>query len=140
MNNEIERIIMAVTAWEGVTQQPHRFGGVEFNLGKIEIGHVHLDAGLVDIPFTRRMRVALVETGAAEVHHILPESGWISFWIGRTGSADDALRLYRLSYLHKRARRDAAVDLEGELNAEGWDQQVITAAVGTPAEDESEAR
>ena len=132
MRNEIDRIIEVVAAWDDVNQQPHRFGGIEFNLGKIEIGHVHLGGGLVDIPFTRRIREALVKTGAAEHHHLLPETGWISFWLGRTGSADDAIRLYRLSYLHKRARRDRTIDLSGELTALWWDEGVIAAATNGP--------
>lgn len=35
------RITEAVTAWANVTVQPHRFGGVEYVIGKREIGHIH---------------------------------------------------------------------------------------------------
>ena len=38
-----ETITKAVSAWEGVTVQPHRFGGLEYVLGKREIGHIHGD-------------------------------------------------------------------------------------------------
>ena len=38
-----DRITKAVTAWEGVSVKPHRFGGVEYAIGKREIGHIHGD-------------------------------------------------------------------------------------------------
>src|SRR5438046_6879141 len=100
-----QRVIEAVSVWDGITTQPHRFGGVEFNLGKVEVGHIHVGSGLVDIPFTRRTREALVAAGEAKPHHILPESGWISFWMRSAADVDQAIRLYRLSYLQKRFRR-----------------------------------
>jgi hypothetical protein len=106
MREDSQRVIEAVSAWEDVPAQPHRFGGVEFMLGKVEIGHIHVSSGLVDIPFTRRTREALVSTGDAELHHVLPESGWISYWMQNAADVDHAVKLYRLSYLHKRYRRD----------------------------------
>jgi hypothetical protein len=51
-----------VSAWEGITTRPHRFGGTEYRLGGREIGHVHGDS-LVDIPFPTRVRNELVATG-----------------------------------------------------------------------------
>lgn len=105
---QIDDIIRQVSAWDGVVAHPHRFGGTEFNLGNVEIGHIHAPGGLVDIPFTRTTRNQLVNAKLAEPHHLLDESGWISFWLGKTGDADAALRLYRLSYLQKRRRRDKA--------------------------------
>ena len=37
------RITEAVTSWAYVTVQPHRFGGVEYVIGRREIGHIHSD-------------------------------------------------------------------------------------------------
>ena len=48
-----ERISKTVTSWEGVTSSQHRFGGVEYVVGKREIGHIHGDS-LVDIPFPKK--------------------------------------------------------------------------------------
>ncbi len=110
-----QRIVDAVSSWEGIEARPHRFGGVEFMLGRVEVGHIHVGMGLVDIPFTRRTRAALVADNEAEPHHILPESGWISFWMRGDQDVAQALRLYRLSYLHKRCRRDQAA-LPAELD------------------------
>jgi len=35
-----KRIIAAVSGWDEVEIQPHRYGGHEFRLGKRELGHV----------------------------------------------------------------------------------------------------
>lgn len=118
----VAHITETVSAWDGIAAAPHRFGGVEFNLGKVEVGHVHA-SGLVDIPFTVAMRERLVAAGLAEPHHLLAESGWISFYLGRTGDAEAALRLYRLSYLVKRYRRDKTLTeaaYRAELDALGF--------------------
>ena len=109
--SDVELVIREVSDWEGVTATPHRFGGVEFTLGKVEIGHIHRN-GMVDIPFTRKLREALVAECDSDPHHLLDESGWITFYMRREGDADHAMRLFRLSYLQKGRRR-------GVVNADG---------------------
>jgi hypothetical protein len=64
-----DRITKTVTSWEGVTVRPHRFGGVEYAIGKREIGHIHGDH-LVDIPFPKKMRDEIVAAGRAQPIHI----------------------------------------------------------------------
>jgi hypothetical protein len=91
------RIEAEVGSWDGVTVHPHRFGGIEFRLDKRELGHLHGDA-LADLPFTRRIRDMLVETGRAETHRILPESGWVSRPIRTAGDVDATIELFRLGY------------------------------------------
>jgi predicted DNA-binding protein (MmcQ/YjbR family) len=86
-----------VTSWPGISEQPGRFEAVEFMLGKREIGHLHGDV-LLDVPFPRRVRDELVAAGEAEPHHIMPESGWISFRIRSAADADHAVALLRRSY------------------------------------------
>jgi hypothetical protein len=92
-----ETIRTAAAAWPGVTAAPHRFGGIEFNLGQREIGHLHGDR-LLDVPFPRRLRDALVADGRAEPHHVLPQSGWVSFRIRSPADTEAAVALLRLSY------------------------------------------
>src|SRR5690242_21858935 len=75
-----ERIVSAVRGWPDVKIRPHRYGGVEFRLGKRELGHIHGDA-LVDIPFPKAVRNEIVAAGEAEAHHILPNSGWVSVFL-----------------------------------------------------------
>ncbi len=38
-----------------VTETTHRFGAVEFRLGRRELGHLH-DDRMADLPFPRRVR------------------------------------------------------------------------------------
>jgi hypothetical protein len=92
-----ETIRAALLAWPGVSAHPHRFGGVEYRLGKREIGHLHGDA-LADLPFPTRVRHALVAAGRAEPHHVLPESGWVSFYLREPGDVAKAIQLFRESY------------------------------------------
>ena len=92
-----ERITKAVTAWEGVTANPHRFGGVEYVIGKREIGHIHGDH-LVDIPFPKKVRDEIVAAGRAQPHHILPETGWVSFYLRGEEDVEQAIALLRESF------------------------------------------
>jgi hypothetical protein len=99
-----DRIAGEVLSWEGVTAAPHRFGGVEFKLGKRELGHLHGDR-LADLPFPRRVRDELVESGRAKPHHVLPDTGWVSFWIESEDDVSRAVELFRLSYERALAAR-----------------------------------
>lgn len=87
-----------VTTWEGVAIQPHRSGGVEYVLGGREIGHIHGDA-LLDIPFPRKVRDGIVAAGRAQPHHILPETGWVSFYLRDEVDVEQAITLLRESYV-----------------------------------------
>jgi hypothetical protein len=91
-----KRITEAVSSWGGITLTPHRFGGTAFMLGKRELGHIHGDR-LVDIPFPKPIRDQLISTGQAEPHHILPDSGWVSFFLRTEADIDHAIQLMRTS-------------------------------------------
>jgi Family of unknown function (DUF5519) len=65
------RIAAAVTAWPGVTARVHSVGGIEFRLGRRELGHVHGDR-LADIPFPKLLRDELMKEGRVRPHHVLP--------------------------------------------------------------------
>jgi len=86
-----ERIEQEVGSWDGVSVARHRFGGVEFRLGRREIGHLH-GARWADLPCTSRIREMLVETGRAQPHRF-GVRGWVSAELD-----DDAIELFRLSY------------------------------------------
>ena len=92
-----DAITQAVIAWAGVTVQPHRFGGVEYVIGKREIGHIHGNH-LVDIPFPKKVRDKIVAARRAQPHHILPETGWVSFYIGEENDVQKAITLLHESY------------------------------------------
>ncbi|HLO33679.1 MAG TPA: luciferase family protein [Anaerolineales bacterium] len=90
-------ITQTLTSWEGVSSAPHRFGGVEYRLGTRELGHIHGDY-LVDIPFPKKVRDEIVNANLAEPHHILPDTGWISFYLRREEDVQAAIALLRRSY------------------------------------------
>jgi predicted DNA-binding protein (MmcQ/YjbR family) len=91
------RITKEVTSWAGMASHPHRFGGVEYVIGKREIGHIHGDH-LVDIPFPKKVRDEIVATGRAQPHHILPETGWVSFYLQQEADVENAIALLYESY------------------------------------------
>ena len=87
-----------VSALPHVSIHPHRFGGREFRFGSAEVGHVHT-GGIVDIPFPRSLRDALLADGLAEGHRWVPNSGWITFHVRNEQDVKHAVWLMRLSYL-----------------------------------------
>src|ERR1700722_979009 len=91
------QIAREVAGWPGVTAAPHRFGGVEFRVGRRELGHLHGNR-LADPPFPVRIRKELIAAGRAEPHHILPESGWVSVRIRGVEDVAAIIELFRLNY------------------------------------------
>jgi Luciferase len=92
-----QRITQAVTAWDGLHVRTHRFGGVEYVIGRREIGHIHGDH-LVDIPFPTKVRQEIVATGRAQTHHILPDTGWVSFYLRQESDVAQAIALLAENY------------------------------------------
>jgi hypothetical protein len=76
-----DRIEREVGSWEGVTTHEHRFGGVEFRLGKRELGHLH--DSWADLPFTSQIATP----------HKFGVKGWVSRDLD-----DEVVELFRLSY------------------------------------------
>jgi hypothetical protein len=97
VENIADRIRSEVAAWEGVTTHEHRFGGVEFRLGRRELGHLH-GARWADLPFQQGVRDMLVDTGRAQPHHVLPHTGWVSKQIRSEEDVEEVIGLFRLSY------------------------------------------
>lgn len=145
-----ERIERVVSEWPGVVVGPHRFGGREYRVGGVvdtpgaeprrgrasegrEFGHTHGDRQ-ADIPYPSALRDPLVAGGYTSKHHLYPDSGWVSFYLGQDGDGDDVVALLRLSYLwHVAAlqkRGDpslAGVDVAAELAALGFGPDVTAA-------------
>ena len=102
-----EIIETEIGRWPGVTKRSHRFGGVEFRYGRVELGHLH-GGHLADLPMPRTVRDELVAAGRALPHHALPDSGWVSRPIRGRQDAEDVIELFRLSYDRVRARKAGA--------------------------------
>jgi len=107
MPDASKRITAQVTSWYGVTSRSHRYGGVEFRLGRVELGHIHGDH-LADLPFPKATRDELISSGRAEPHHVLPDTGWVSRRIGSDTDVEDVIALFRLNYQRVAKRRRAS--------------------------------
>jgi hypothetical protein len=92
----IEAVRAEVTSWEGVTTHEHRFGGIEFRLGRRELGHLH--GSIADLPFPRRLRDGLVAAGRARPHHVLPGSGWVTAPMRTASEVAGVIELFRQNY------------------------------------------
>jgi hypothetical protein len=53
---------------------------------------------LADLPFPRRVRDELIESRRARVHHVLPDSGWVSVPIAGSADVAGVVSLFRLGY------------------------------------------
>jgi Family of unknown function (DUF5519) len=111
-----QRITEVVGSWPGVETGPHRFGGIEFRLGRRELGHLHGDR-IADLPFPRRVRDELIAERRARPHHVLPESGWVTVPITKPDDVECVIELFRLSYDRATHARRAAAAPSGEPDA-----------------------
>ena len=93
----IDDVEREVVSWPGVSIGLHKYGGLQFNLGHQELGHIHGN-GLADLCYCRRHKAALLASGLAADHHTLPHSGWMSCWMRREADAAKVIYLFRQVY------------------------------------------
>ncbi len=86
----------AVCCKYAIQKRPHRFGGVGFFIGTTEIGHLHGN-GLLDLFVGKSFRTEQVRQGHALLHHVFPDSGWISFWLRTPADIAQALELFEIA-------------------------------------------
>jgi luciferase-like monooxygenase len=91
-----EAVVREVSSWKGVSVYDHRMGGVEFRVGRRELGHLH--PFFADLPFPRRVRDELVKAGRARPHHVLPDSGWVTVQMRTASEAASVVELFRQNY------------------------------------------
>jgi Family of unknown function (DUF5519) len=92
----MEMFETAIRRKYAIQRRPHRFGGVGFFVGAIEIGHLHGN-GLLDLFVGKSFRIDQVRRGCALPHHVFPESGWISFWLRSPADIAQALELFEVA-------------------------------------------
>jgi hypothetical protein len=92
-----EKVKRELMSWPGVTSQPHRFGGTEFQVNRREMGHMH-GGRFADLPFPMSIRNELVREGRALPHHVLPNSGWVTFLINEEKDTASLIGLFRIQY------------------------------------------
>jgi len=91
-----QAVVAEVSSWEGVSVNEHRLGGIEFRLGRRELGHLH--ASIADLPFPRPLHDELIASGRAQPHHFLPDSGWVTVPMRTASEVASAIELFRLNY------------------------------------------
>jgi hypothetical protein len=61
------------------------------------MGHIHGNS-LVDFPFPIQLRKELVSSCKVSLHHVLPESGWASYWIKSDADFEEIIELFKIQY------------------------------------------
>ena len=97
LSRSLEWIEEEVSAWPGVIVTLHKFGGLQFNFGNRELGHIHSN-GILDILFPRKTKFELIDKGLTNDHHVFKKSGWTSIQVRSSNDVDKALYLLTLSY------------------------------------------
>jgi hypothetical protein len=120
MSRISDKVQQELLSWPGVTIHDHRFGGVEFRINGREMGHMHGDQ-LLDLPFPKDVGRKLIEEGRASPHHVLPESGWISYYINGIEDVRGAIELFRMQY----RRMTSYYYGNGKNNEEPWKSRII---------------
>jgi hypothetical protein len=97
MDSIARMIEREVLSWAGTTAEPHRFGGIEFRVNHHEMGHLH-GSRQADLPFPVRVRRELVAAGRASLHHMLPDTGWVTYYIRGNEDVPAVVELFRMNY------------------------------------------
>lgn len=106
MNDDLATTIEnEVMSWPGVATGDTGRGGLQFNYGRVELGHLH-GSSCADLPFPMKVRDELIAQGRASVHPPLPNSGWVRRDMGGPGDAAAVIELFRINYDRARAREE----------------------------------
>ena len=67
----------------------------------------------MDIPFPKKVRDEIVAAGRAQPHHVLPETGWVSFYLRQESDVEQAIALLKKSYeiaMKQKSKSNALVE------------------------------
>jgi hypothetical protein len=101
LNDWLDQIEAEMLLIPDIKLSLHKYGGIQFNYGSKELGHLHSN-GLLDIPASKTMKRTYLSKGIAQNHHVMPLSGWISFYISSKEDQKQAVDLLKEAY--ERAR------------------------------------
>ena len=74
----MEALFEELRTWPGVTWRLHRFGGIEWRRGTVELGHLHGN-GVLDVLLpSREAAERAIRAGRASEHHTHPRTAWVS--------------------------------------------------------------
>ncbi len=100
MNDEVSTY-ESLRAWilqlPGVSEGPHRFGGTEFQVEKVEFMHSHGHSWL-DIHLSKEDQTSVLKAGEALRHRFAPQAGWVSFRIEKSEDLPRARKIIQLAY------------------------------------------
>ena len=98
----------------GVTQAPHRFGGVEFQVHGLEFMHFH-GGTCLDVHLSMEDQSKVLAENKAEHHQFAPEAGWVTVRIRSDRDLENAREVVQLAYSRAKvimethlARREAS--------------------------------
>tara|TARA_B100000674_G_C37833046_1_gene911502 strand:+ start:750 stop:1175 length:426 start_codon:yes stop_codon:yes gene_type:complete len=80
-----------------VQSKYHKYGGLEFQVNGKEICHIHGD-GLADILLNKNLAQEIIKTTHAEEHHVITDSGWISYQIKGDTITDELETIIKQAY------------------------------------------
>ncbi len=92
----IDEIEKEASGWNGITTAMHKYGGLQFNFCRHEIGHIHSN-GVVDVLLSRNIKRQLLQEGRINDHHTFSRSGWVTFYIKHQQDKVYALHLLKLA-------------------------------------------
>lgn len=100
LSDYIDEIEFEVLSWQHTHVSVHKYGGIQFNKHKRELGHIHGN-GLLDVLLNREQKFLLMKQYAVEDHHVFKNSGWISFRIKTPTDKLTAIEILRYAYVSK---------------------------------------
>lgn len=116
-----QAVSVEIQSWPGVIASTHwhfsgsgRVDGVDFYVGEMEMGHIHLD-GEIHLATSAGLRRALVARRLARPFPYY--ATWVEADIGDAAGAERATWLFRLN--HRRLRGEAEERLIAEIYAAG---------------------
>ena len=100
-----QMVSLAIQQWKNIISASHwdlydnsKVDGVDFYVGKNELGHIHLD-GSVHLATTYELRIPLIENNLAQKFSYGGEyEGWVQFKISTEYDAKQAIWLFQLNY------------------------------------------
>src|SRR5437773_1499965 len=93
----VDEIESEVLTWQDTSIRFHKYGGIQFDTAKKEIGHIHGN-GLLDVLFSREVKMQYIQAGRVQEHHVFKDSGWVSLWVRDDDDKKLAVELLRRSY------------------------------------------
>jgi hypothetical protein len=93
----VDEIEEEVLSWQDTSIHFHKYGGIQFDIAKKEIGHIHGN-GLVDVLFSKEVKMQYLQTSRVQEHHVFKNSGWVSLWVRSGEDRQLAVEMLRRSY------------------------------------------